>query len=398
MGFSVVRAILAGNTLIAQAIQSQNFVTGVSGWQITAAGVAEFADAVIRGTIIADGGDIVIDDTGIHVTGTTRKWEIDSTFGFLSERIPDDGTNAQIFDAGLFLRPAHPTPLNGFGLGSAGQVFAGNQVVGSDEFPFVNLFSPNYTGKPGSGAIQLAGQSGLSAVDNSSVHIVTGTSGFCDITGGPIRVNGVVPGAVAQTIFTAGGTWTMPTGAKFVRVRCVAGGGGGGNAGATGAAQNSAGSGGGAGSYSESLFAASALTASVTVTVGGGGAASTAGTNSSFGAFVTANGGPAGNDGVATASATTNSAGGGGAGTGQIATAGGASQIAAVFAGGTTTHVATVGGTSVLGAGGFGGRNFTGGPGLGFGAGGGGAGNNPSLALKAGGAGAGGVVIVETYF
>jgi hypothetical protein len=392
-------SILGGaETLIRSAIKSFNYIAGVAGWRIARDGSAEFATATIRGTIVADGGNIVIDGTGIHVTGTTRLWEIDSTFGFLSERIPDDGTDAQIIDAALFLRPAHPTPLNGFQLASAGQVFAGNQVVGPDEFPFVNLFSPAYTGKPGSGAIQLAGQSGNSVVDNSSVHVVTGASGFFNVTGGPIQVNGVTPGAISQTIFTAGGTWTMPTGAKFVRVRCIAGGGGGGNAGATGAAQNSAGSGGGAGSYSESLFAASALTSTVTVTVGAGGVASTAGSNSSFGAFVTANGGPAGNDGVATASATTNSAGGGGVGTGQITSAGGASQIASVFAGGTATHVSTTGGTSVLGAGGFGGRNFAGGPGLGFGSGGGGAGNNPSLALKSGGTGAAGIVIVETYF
>ena len=65
MGFQVFREILAGTVLIAEAIQSQNFVTGVSGWQITAAGNAEFNNATIRGTlIVGDPTTGTIDVTG----------------------------------------------------------------------------------------------------------------------------------------------------------------------------------------------------------------------------------------------------------------------------------------------------------------------------------------------
>lgn len=57
MGFEVTREIVAGNTLIAEAIQSQNFVTTVSGWQIAANGNAEFNNITVRGTFITKGTD-----------------------------------------------------------------------------------------------------------------------------------------------------------------------------------------------------------------------------------------------------------------------------------------------------------------------------------------------------
>jgi hypothetical protein len=51
------REIVAGDTLIAQAIESQNFVTGVAGWQVTSAGNAEFNDVTVRGTIDVESSD-----------------------------------------------------------------------------------------------------------------------------------------------------------------------------------------------------------------------------------------------------------------------------------------------------------------------------------------------------
>jgi hypothetical protein len=59
MGFT--NPIVAGLTLIRQAIQSSNFLTGVAGWAINRDGTAEFNDAVIRGEII------VGDESGAHV-------------------------------------------------------------------------------------------------------------------------------------------------------------------------------------------------------------------------------------------------------------------------------------------------------------------------------------------
>lgn len=45
--------IVAGLTLVRQAIRSRNYVPGVSGWSINRDGSAEFADALVRGGLIA---------------------------------------------------------------------------------------------------------------------------------------------------------------------------------------------------------------------------------------------------------------------------------------------------------------------------------------------------------
>jgi H-type lectin domain len=51
------RETIAGNTLIAEAIQSQDFVTGVAGWQIAASGSAEFNNLTARGSLITTGSN-----------------------------------------------------------------------------------------------------------------------------------------------------------------------------------------------------------------------------------------------------------------------------------------------------------------------------------------------------
>jgi hypothetical protein len=97
--------------------------------------------------------------------------------------------------------------------------------------------------------------------------------------------------------FTASGTWTKPTGARWVRRRVWGGGGAGGGAVAASAAQHSVGAGGGAGGYAETLSPASSLGATVTVTVpaaatGVSGAAGNSGGTVSFGTDTVATGGP----------------------------------------------------------------------------------------------------------
>lgn len=55
--------ILGGTTLVRNAIQSQNFVTGSAGWQIQRNGSAEFNNLTVRGGAVI-GGSIVMDGTG----------------------------------------------------------------------------------------------------------------------------------------------------------------------------------------------------------------------------------------------------------------------------------------------------------------------------------------------
>lgn len=57
MGFEVIRQIVAGNILIAEAIQSQNYAAGSAGWEIVANGNAEFNDVTVRGTFVTEGPD-----------------------------------------------------------------------------------------------------------------------------------------------------------------------------------------------------------------------------------------------------------------------------------------------------------------------------------------------------
>lgn len=191
-------SILGGaETLIRSAIKSFNYVAGVAGWRIARDGTAEFANATIRGTVIADNGHIVIDNNGITVTSTTHKWEINSTFGFLSIRVPDDGTSAEIFDAGLFLTPQTPTPINVATITSASQLFASNVTSGSDEFPSVTINSPVYTGKPGRASIQLRGQSALSGVNNSGIVIASDTAQMTFADGLNLFANTVITGTLS---------------------------------------------------------------------------------------------------------------------------------------------------------------------------------------------------------
>lgn len=58
--------ITAGDTLVRNAIQSDNFVTGTSGWQIAKIGSAEFNSLVARGNITINDGirSIVLDTIG----------------------------------------------------------------------------------------------------------------------------------------------------------------------------------------------------------------------------------------------------------------------------------------------------------------------------------------------
>jgi hypothetical protein len=60
----------------ADTISSDNFSSGVSGWQITRAGIAEFQQVTVRGTIFATVGQIggwTISSTDIHNAGSTAK-------------------------------------------------------------------------------------------------------------------------------------------------------------------------------------------------------------------------------------------------------------------------------------------------------------------------------------
>jgi len=54
--------------LIATSLQSPNFVSGVSGWQVTKTGDAQFNSVTVRGEF--QGTDFIIDSAGIFFYGS----------------------------------------------------------------------------------------------------------------------------------------------------------------------------------------------------------------------------------------------------------------------------------------------------------------------------------------
>lgn len=145
--------VVAGTVLIRSAIQSPNYVAGVSGWTVNQDGSVEFNNAVIRGSIIA-GGKVRLDSGGIKVDGTIYQYDINFTGGFLARRIPDDGGYAQmnmliadgLVGGGVFFNPTDPTP-NGHTYSSAGAVYSGTAPVGAVDAGYTVVSSPTLTGK-----------------------------------------------------------------------------------------------------------------------------------------------------------------------------------------------------------------------------------------------------------
>jgi hypothetical protein len=206
--------------------------------------------------------------------------------------------------------------------------------------------------------------------------------------------------ATTRQIFTSSGTWTKPTGCRFIKVMVIGGGAAGG--GAVGAAsQASMGLGGGSGGYSIKWLNATSLT-SETVTIGAGGtavsgAAGNAGGTTSFGAHCSATGGTGGN--VAAAGTTvlysTSSLNGVGA-SGDI-DGGGVPGIPGYRSSGTVA-LSGSGSSSVL-MGGGGARSSQGNGGVATSPGGGGGGAvSYNTTSQTGGAGADGICIIEEFY
>jgi hypothetical protein len=160
--------VIAGLTLIRTAIQSPDFVAGVSGWSINKDGTAEFNNATIRGELIAGGGAVTLDAFGVHVIGPTVRHDINVTGGFVATNIPDNGGKTQIPPGGVFLTPQDPSPLgNAVDFVS---IFTGYSNSGLfNERPFLAINGVKYTGKSAPGITLYAQQADDPNPDETSL-------------------------------------------------------------------------------------------------------------------------------------------------------------------------------------------------------------------------------------
>lgn len=265
----------------------------------------------------------------------------------------------------------------------------------------------------------------------TEVGIGTGLS----VSGGNLNADITV-----VNFYPSSSTWNKPTGCKSVTVRMSGGGGGGGSGAYSTGASASGGAGGGAGGFSEQTFDCANISSSVTITVGGGGDpgggingfgspsngnAGVSGGQSSFGAYLRANGGGGGGAGTTTTSvagtgglgtvsdggtggtcAATNATGNTGS-SGKFASGGGnagagtnGSGVGSNNSATTSPTLGTTGSVTRFGSGGSGGGSTSsaGGSGGSYGAGGGGGAAKVSTTSGDGGFGADGFVEVITHF
>lgn len=226
----------------------------------------------------------------------------------------------------------------------------------------------------------------------------TGTAGFVLTSNG----NGALPSwqvapaggggsgaAIAIQVITATGDYFPSASMTSCLVELIGAGAGGQSVDST-LINPIAGNGGGAGGYCKRLFTAAQIGASQSVTIGLGGATDSNGQNSTFGAFMTADGGLAAIDALAGGL-------GGGATGGTLNVNGGVGGISSTDQAGVL--FGGFGGSNIYGAGGggYGFANLAGENGFNYGSGGAGAVAKDAAQTKAGGRGADGVCIITEF-
>lgn len=200
----------------------------------------------------------------------------------------------------------------------------------------VSLTAPMAVSNGGTGLATLTANNVMLGNGAASVNFVApGTSGNVLTSDGTTwaSTTPVLSGFYNMQVFTATGTFTVPTGITKVKVTVVGGGGGGASA--------SSGGGGGGGAAIK-IITGLTPAGTVAVTVGAGGAVQTTGGTSSFGAHCSATGGAGGTSG-------TNGAGAGGIGSSGLLNIGGTAGGPGCAGG---IGLQGSGGSSILGGGG----------------------------------------------
>lgn len=196
--------LTAGAVAVGQYIQSTSYIAGTQGWRINGDGTAEFANAVVRGTVYASSGSFTgnvsansgsiggnaIDASGMqspnYAPGASG-WRIssDGTARFMSGNIGAISINANGLNTGGFSGYAWPAAgQNGFHLGPYG-LLIGNANTGK----YLQITSDGNVYAPG-------------------LTIANGSATF----GGSLSASAI---NAVNTINIAGNAVTVPAGAKL---------------------------------------------------------------------------------------------------------------------------------------------------------------------------------------
>lgn len=194
-------SVLGGaETLIRTAIKSFNYVAGALGWRIGRDGSAELNNAVIRGSLSAGGGNVLLNSNGLHIQGVVTQYDLNGAAGFLARNSPDNGVQTQITPGGMFLTSQDPSPL-GNGVEFADWFVGYDNPGAANETPYAVITGNSYTGKTGPTIVML-GQVANDPNPDSSSQIQFNAFSLALNAAGDLQLN-------ANTV-TINGTFSRP--------------------------------------------------------------------------------------------------------------------------------------------------------------------------------------------
>lgn len=219
--------IVAGNTLIREAIQSPNFVTTLSGWRIGRDGSAEFNNIIVRGEFqagVLPGSVITINDGGLEFVAVDQKANIDDNQGFIVQHTLDPPfTNYAQLDVvpnGGQIVLGTPESTNVTHLIQPAQIYVQRLMVGTVAVPSMSLQAP-YVDLPvtrGYAGIDLVSESS-NGLEESHIDLIATEVRITD----KIIMSGFIQRLAMDTVTADSGTFTAETVVQSVTADLVSG-------------------------------------------------------------------------------------------------------------------------------------------------------------------------------
>lgn len=208
--------LTAGSLRVGGYIQSTNYVTGISGWRITAAGVLEAQDAILRGTIYASAGTI----GGIVITSSAlQSTNFDGSFDSAGEIVDTGTVGWGISKAGkLVLDVAHTRDSKSMAAQDTVSVYDGAAVSSVDfEQPFAQHVGNGFAVKAGcDGYINLYLNTSSARVLEIGYHILARETTTLDECYGPSGTHTVHCGGGVAWSASSSYRYALPISAQWL--------------------------------------------------------------------------------------------------------------------------------------------------------------------------------------